>query len=102
MVVRYFGGIKLGVGGLIGAYKATVADALANAVVEERQITELILVKCGYSTLNGVMKIAKDFDLEIVSQSMTLSCEITLNVRMSLVETVKQKLLEIQGVDFGG
>ncbi len=102
VVIRYFGGIKLGVGGLVSAYKAAAADALASASIEERLITENLNLHFGYPLLNSVMKIVKDYDLEIKDQTMALSCEITLNVRISLVEAVKQKLLEIHGISIGG
>jgi uncharacterized YigZ family protein len=99
VVVRYFGGIKLGVGGLVNAYKTATADALDLASIEERLITETLVVQFGYPLLNGVMKIVKDHDLEIANQSMTLTCELTLRVRLSITDMVKEKLLEIHGVE---
>ncbi len=99
VVVRYFGGIKLGVGGLVHAYKTATADALSNAVIEERLITENVKIEFGYPLLNIVMKIVKDHDLEIAGQSMSLTCELTLRVRLSIASLVREKLLEIHGVE---
>jgi len=99
VVVRYFGGTKLGVGGLVNAYRTAAAEALSTANVEERLITQAMIVQFGYPLLNTVMKIVKDHDLEIADQSMTLTCELTLRVRLSIADMVKEKLSEIHGVE---
>jgi len=99
VVVRYFGGTKLGVGGLVNAYRTAAAEALSTANVEERLITQAMIVQFGYPLLNTVMKIVKDHDLEIADQSMTLTCELTLRVRLSIADMVKEKLSKIHGVE---
>ncbi|HEY9049147.1 MAG TPA: YigZ family protein, partial [Ohtaekwangia sp.] len=63
VVVRYFGGTKLGVGGLISAYKIASEDALSHAIVVEREVTEMITIRYEYASTPEVMKLVKDFDL---------------------------------------
>jgi putative IMPACT (imprinted ancient) family translation regulator len=91
-VVRYFGGIKLGVGGLIHAYKTAAAEALDKAAVVQKIIPASITVRFSYEWMNAVMKLAKDYDMEIVSQDFAESCVVTLSVRKSLAEEVKSRL----------
>ena len=81
VVVRYFGGTKLGVGGLIQAYKTTAQMALEVSKIVERTIDELFTLKFGYPEMNTVMRIIKDEKLVIVSQKMELDCEILISVR---------------------
>jgi uncharacterized YigZ family protein len=92
IVVRYFGGIKLGVGGLIHAYKTAAAEALDKAAVVQKIIPASITVRFSYEWMNAVMKLAKDYDMEIVSQDFAESCVVTLSVRKSLAEEVKSRL----------
>jgi len=81
VVVRYFGGTKLGVGGLIQAYKTAAKMALDNSTVRVRTINELFTLKFEYAVMNTVMRIIKDENLTIKDQKMELNCEITLSVR---------------------
>ena len=81
VVVRYFGGTKLGVGGLIQAYKTGAHLALENAKIVKRSIDETIQLKFEYPEMNTVMRIIKEEDLTIKSQKMELNCEIVLSVR---------------------
>ncbi|OAD91250.1 YigZ family protein [Aequorivita soesokkakensis] len=80
-VVRYFGGTKLGVGGLIQAYKTTAQMALENCKIVERTIDETFLLKFEYPEMNTVMRIIKDEDLNLVNQKMELDCEFEIAVR---------------------
>ena len=98
VVVRYFGGTKLGVSGLINAYKTAAADAIANNSIIEKLIVSEFKIQFGYDQLNSVMKLVKDFNLEIISQKMKISCEMKLNVRMSLEDQVKARLREMHKV----
>lgn len=98
VVVRYFGGTKLGVSGLINAYKTAAADAIANNSIIEKLIVSEFVIQFGYDQLNSVMKLVKDFNLEIISQKMEISCEMKLNVRMSLEDQVKARLREMHKV----
>ncbi len=80
VVVRFFGGIKLGVGGLISAYRTSAQMALANAVIEEREIKILFDIFCNYANLNKVMRIIREHRAEIQHQNMELDCQITASV----------------------
>ena len=79
--VRYFGGTKLGVGGLIQAYKTSAQLALEASKIVLRTIDEKFVLKFDYPEMNTVMRIVKDENLKIVSQKLELDCEITLSVR---------------------
>jgi uncharacterized YigZ family protein len=98
VVVRYFGGTKLGVSGLISAYKTAAADAIANNSIIEKLIVSEFIIQFGYDQLNSVMKLVKDFNLEIISQKMEISCEMKLSVRMSLEDQVKARLREMHKI----
>jgi len=98
VVVRYFGGTKLGVGGLINAYKTAAADALANNAIHENLMLTELKIQFEYALLNQAMKLVKDYDLEIIYQKMELSCEMTLGVRISLVETIRSKLKDLHEI----
>ena len=81
VVVRYFGGTKLGVGGLIQAYKTTAQMALEVSKIVEKTIDENFLLKFEYPEMNTVMRIIKDENIEIVNQKMELDCAIEISVR---------------------
>ncbi len=88
VVVRYFGGTKLGVGGLIQAYKTTAQMALETCRIVTRTIDETFLLKFEYPEMNTVMRIIKDEDLKLVEQKMELACEITIAVRKKDAERI--------------
>ncbi len=98
VVVRYFGGTKLGVPGLINAYKVAASEALDNAELVEKLITETLRIKFNYPDMNNVMRIVKEFDLEIAQQKMELSCELTLRVRLKILDEVSERFSLLQGV----
>ena len=98
VVVRYFGGTKLGISGLINAYKTTASDAIANNSVVENLIYSELSIQFDYPQLNQAMKIVKDFDLKILSQNMELSCSMTLGVRLSFEEAVKSRIKDIHEI----
>lgn len=83
VVVRYFGGTKLGVGGLIQAYKTTAQMALEASKVIKKTIDEDFLLSFNYPEMNKVMRIIKDENLSIGRQKMELNCEILISVRKS-------------------
>ena len=91
VVVRYFGGVKLGVGGLISAYKTTAQMALENAEIIEKTIDIHFLISFGYANMNKVMRIIKEKNLQIVGQKMEMDCEIEITIRKKNV----QNLLDI-------
>ncbi|MBO7337487.1 MAG: YigZ family protein [Paludibacteraceae bacterium] len=92
VVVRYFGGVLLGTGGLVVAYRSAVEDALQNATVVERIVEDEITVDFEYEKMNAVMKVVKDNSLKIVSQKFDLNCSITVLVPKSKTQQVKSKL----------
>ncbi len=98
VVVRYFGGTKLGISGLINAYKTAAANAIAANTPMEKLIKSELTIAFEYPQLNQVMKLVKDFELEIISQNMGISCKMKLGVRLSLEDEVKARLLEMHQI----
>jgi uncharacterized YigZ family protein len=98
VVVRYFGGTKLGISGLINAYKTAAADALSNNRIITKLITQELKLQFDYPQMNLVMKYVKDFDLEIIDQKLELTCEMTIGVRMGREGELRKKISEIQGI----
>lgn len=94
VVVRYFGGVKLGVGGLITAYKAAAEDAFSNAMIIEREVLEDWTIAFDYPTTSDIMKLVKDLDLTIMNQSFGDGCELDVSVPMRQ----RLKLLERLGL----
>ncbi len=85
VVVRYFGGIKLGIPGLIRAYRTSAADALDHAEIIEKTATERYRLTFGYMDMNGVMKILKDLGLSAFRQDFGMSCSLETDVRLTAV-----------------
>ncbi|OGS69613.1 MAG: YigZ family protein [Flavobacteria bacterium RIFCSPLOWO2_12_FULL_31_7] len=81
VVVRYFGGVKLGVGGLISAYKTTAQLTLEEADIVEKTIDKHFKITFDYKNMNKVMRIIKEKNLDIVNQKMELNCEIEIATR---------------------
>ncbi|MBD0832616.1 IMPACT family protein [Aestuariibaculum sediminum] len=81
VVVRYFGGVKLGVGGLISAYKTTAQLTLEEAFIIEKTINKNFLITFDYKNMNVVMRIIKEKNLNISHQKLELDCQITISVR---------------------
>lgn len=94
-VVRYYGGVNLGTGGLIIAYREAAAQALANADIVERQVEETYTHTFSYPQMNQVMKIVKDMQPRILAQDFQTTCTITLCIRQSLMPQLKQRLAAI-------
>lgn len=95
VVVRYFGGTKLGVGGLITAYKTAAAEAIsANEIITDI-VTGKITFQFDYLDMNDVMRLIKDYDLQILQQQFDNTCRIRLRVRQALMEEVESKLADI-------
>lgn len=88
VVVRYFGGTKLGVGGLIQAYKTAAKGALEASTIVERTIDMELLIKFDYPEMNKVMRIIKDENLKIIDQKMELDCQLNLAVRKKDLERI--------------
>ena len=96
VVVRYYGGVNLGTSGLIVAYREAAADALRNAQIVVRQVEELITYQFAYPLMNDVMRIVKEMAPRIVSQTFDNTCEITLSIRLSEAERLRQKLEKLR------
>lgn len=92
VVVRYYGGVNLGTSGLIVAYREAAADAIAHATVETRQVEELIRYSFAYPQMNDVMRIVKDMNPRIVSQTYDNTCEIVLSIRKGEADQLRQRL----------
>jgi len=88
VVVRYFGGIKLGVGGLISAYKTTAKLTLEAATIIEKTININYRITFAYKNMNIVMRIIKEKNLEIINQKLELDCTVFINVRKKDAATV--------------
>ena len=91
IVVRYFGGIELGTGRLAVAYRKAAAQAITAAEIEERTVDEDMTIIFEYPDLNKVMHIIKEEQVEIISKKIDMTCEITLRIRKSLSERLKNK-----------
>lgn len=91
-VIRYYGGVNLGTGGLIVAYREASQDALAHATLEERQVEEQLTYTFAYPQMNAVMKVVKDLQPRIVAQDFQTTCSITLSIRKSMMPQLKQRL----------
>ncbi len=92
VVVRYYGGVNLGTGGLIVAYREAASAALDNAEITEQIIEETIKYTFSYQMMNGVMKVVKDMQPRIISQTFDNTCEIILSIRTSKAEELKKRL----------
>ncbi|WP_374548638.1 YigZ family protein [Flavobacterium sp.] len=88
VVVRFFGGVKLGVGGLISAYRTSAQMALENAEIVEKTIDIFFKIDFDYKNMNKVMRIIKEKNLSIISQNMNESCEITITTRKKNAELI--------------
>ena len=92
VVIRYYGGVNLGTGGLIVAYRTAAADAIANANIEERLIEQEIVYNYPYIMMNDVMRVVQDMQPRIISQTFDNTCEIKLSIRKSEAPRLKSML----------
>ena len=98
VVVRYFGGTKLGVGGLINAYKTTAKLILDEAIIVQKTIDVYYQLIFEYQDMNKVMRIVKEQDLNLIQQKMELNCEFLISVRKKNADKVKQLFLDLRCV----
>lgn len=96
IVVRYFGGIKLGTGGLVVAYKAAAAEAIAAATIIEKTVDEDVTVLFEYPFMNDVMRIVKEEEPEILDQSYDMDCSMTLRIRRSMMPKLRARLEKVE------
>lgn len=100
MVVRYFGGIKLGTSGLIVAYKQAAAMAIDEAAIIEKTVDEEVSFSFEYPFLNDVMRIVKEESPEIVKQEFDINCTMSLRIRQSFVPRLKNRLSKVETLYF--
>ena len=98
IVVRYFGGIKLGVGGLVQAYKTTAQLTLQEAEIEEKLITEELRIRFEYPLMIKVMRVVKEQNLNITRQLLTENCELLLAIRQNDYQRMQELFENIYGV----
>jgi len=98
IVVRYFGGTKLGVGGLITAYKTAASEALVHSSIVTAIVKREVEIKFEYLSMNDVMRMIKETDAEIKAQEFDNSCRIVVEVRLAIVEEFVEKLLALENV----
>lgn len=100
VVIRYFGGIKLGVSGLINAYREAASAALANAVVEERTVNVTLRIRFDYLVMNSVMKIIKDEEPEVLERNFGSECEMLLSIRQKNMPRLRDRLEKVESLFF--
>ena len=98
IVVRYFGGIKLGVSGLINAYKTAARDALDNAVVVEKTVDEVYSLEFSYPLMNDVMRVMKEEGLEQQNPRFEMDCYLEFSTRKNDASRVFDKFDNLFGV----
>lgn len=98
IVVRYFGGTKLGTSGLITAYKTASEDALNNATIIEKVLKSRITIEYDYLVTSQVQKVFKDFDADLISSEFTSICKNTIEIPLSTKDSLCEKLKKIESV----
>ncbi len=98
VVIRYFGGVKLGTSGLIVAYRAAAQEAVSHAEIIEKTVDEIIEIQFEYPFLNGVMRVIKEENPVILSQTFEMECAMTLRIRKGEAEKLKSRLLKVESM----
>lgn len=99
VVVRYFGGTLLGVGGLINAYKLAAAETLLSASIIEKTVMDVYEIHFDYLRMNNVMKIIKDENLQILEQNSELKCSLIFSVRKNNSTNTFDRMSKIEGIE---
>lgn len=92
LVVRYFGGVKLGTSGLIVAYRTAAAEAIAAATIEERQVEATFDFTFEYPLMTAVMKVVRDMNARILEQSYDMDCRMSVSIRKGLLDELKTRI----------
>ncbi|MCH7400635.1 YigZ family protein [Belliella kenyensis] len=95
VVIRYFGGTKLGVGGLVSAYKTAAAEAISNNEIIEEIVKSKYKLQFDYIAMNDVMKLVKELELDILDQHFDNTCLLTLGVRKKLIDQFESKIEDL-------
>lgn len=98
VVVRYFGGMLLGIPGLINAYRSATEDALANAEIIVKHLTVIYELKFSYVQMNDVMRIIKEMELPVLEQNFEMECRMVVEVRTTLVERFITRCEKVEGL----
>ena len=96
VVVRYFGGTKLGVGGLINAYRTSACMAIEASKITKKTIDVNFELRFEYAHMNKIMRLIKENDLNIISQDMNMNCNMELAVRKKDMENILRKIKELR------
>jgi len=99
VVVRYFGGTLLGVGGLINAYKNAASDALDNAKIFTRTVKERYRLAFAYPQMNAVMSLLKDKELDVISRNFKLSCSIIIEIPQDRAAAFLERCKRIENLE---
>jgi uncharacterized YigZ family protein len=99
VVVRYFGGTLLGVGGLIQAYKNASADAIANATIIEKEVLDQITITFDYPLQNQVTRILKDYNIKVLKSEFGFNCKFEICCRLKFTSALIQKFTELLHVE---
>ena len=100
IVVRYFGGIKLGTSGLIVAYRQAAIEALENAQIIEKTVDDDITFSFEFPMMNAVMKVVKDLSPQILSQGYDTNCTMTLRIRRGMMPQLRERLSKVETLNF--
>ena len=100
VVVRYFGGTKLGIPGLFNAYRNAAIDAIKNAEIIQIVEKQLFEINFQYPSMGTVMHIIKESEIEVIKQEFLSQCTIQLSISKDLYEPIKQKFKEIRDCTF--
>lgn len=92
LVVRYFGGVKLGTSGLIVAYKTAAAEAISSSEIITCTVDEEYTFNFEYPFMNSIMKVVRDMDARIVSQSYDMDCQMTVSIRRGKIAELQEKI----------
>ena len=95
LVVRYFGGVKLGTSGLIVAYRTAAAEAIAAATIEERQVEATYDFSFEYPLMTAVMKVVRDMNARILEQSYDMDCRMSVSIRKGLLDELKTRIQKV-------
>lgn len=98
VVVRYFGGVKLGVGGLVQAYKTAAEEALNKAIIIEREVTQAVRLHYRYESTTDVMRLVKEFELKIVHQQFLEECALEAEVKKKFFDLFKSRVALLQAM----
>lgn len=99
VVVRYFGGVLLGTGGLVTAYKEAAYDAINNAEIIERKIEKPLTIHFPYELMNEVSRLVKKYDLQVSHQTFEESCSLTFSIPKSNFDRMKGEFEKVYGIE---